>query len=261
MNVGFLSGKCDMKRRHAFTLIELLVVVTIIVMLIAILLPSMKLARNAAQEAACTSNERQQVLAMLVYTGDNRGQFPEHHAPWPFYVRYWSSASVSWYTNIHAALRPNYIPNGKMTICPRRGANVLDSWMFNPAAYDGSYGGWDANTPIVGLTYAWYANYRPAHLSMAAGQRLFPARVTTATARDVLLTHLMMRVPAGYFGVHWYYDFTHGDHDALPTDPNAGFRGPTVPEIFGDGHAEIRHNADLQLRATANVVAAFQMWY
>lgn len=66
-----------MNRRHlcqsskAFTLIELLVVVAIIAVLMAILLPSMNLARDAARRAACLSNLRQAGIAARMYAQEN----------------------------------------------------------------------------------------------------------------------------------------------------------------------------------------------
>jgi prepilin-type N-terminal cleavage/methylation domain-containing protein len=62
--------------RRAFTLIELLVVVAIIAMLIAILLPSMAGAREAANRTACASNQHQLSTAVLSYAADNRATLP-----------------------------------------------------------------------------------------------------------------------------------------------------------------------------------------
>ncbi len=62
--------------RRAFTLIELLVVIAIIAILIGILLPSLRGARDSARAARCLSNQRQIGLAMQMYAGDNREYVP-----------------------------------------------------------------------------------------------------------------------------------------------------------------------------------------
>src|SRR3954447_10816217 len=65
-----------MRRRRAFTLVELLVVIGIIALLISILLPTLSKAQRSARKTACMSNERQLILAVLMYAGENKGKFP-----------------------------------------------------------------------------------------------------------------------------------------------------------------------------------------
>ena len=63
-----------MVNKKAFTLIELLVVIAIIAILMAILMPSLKVAREQARSIHCRSNERTLTLAWLMYKDDNDGK-------------------------------------------------------------------------------------------------------------------------------------------------------------------------------------------
>src|SRR5688500_8570930 len=60
------------------TLVELLVVIGIIAVLVAILLPALNKAREAANRVACSSNIRQLILGATLYAANNRQELPEH---------------------------------------------------------------------------------------------------------------------------------------------------------------------------------------
>jgi prepilin-type N-terminal cleavage/methylation domain-containing protein len=84
---------------RGFTLIELLVVVSIIALLISILLPALRQARDQAKAAVCLNNLKQYGNAISVYSSEHGGDFlPPHHAQtivedyvapwWEMYVTY-----------------------------------------------------------------------------------------------------------------------------------------------------------------------------
>lgn len=71
-------------RRSGFTLVELLVVIAIIGVLVALLLPAVQAAREAARRAQCMSNERQFALALQNYHSA-RNEFPRGgYVGWTF---------------------------------------------------------------------------------------------------------------------------------------------------------------------------------
>ena len=71
--------------RSAFTLVELLVVIGIIALLIAVLMPALRRAREAANSTACSSNQRQIMMAFLMFANDHKGHLPgnwwDHQLP------------------------------------------------------------------------------------------------------------------------------------------------------------------------------------
>ena len=61
---------------RGFTLLELLVVVGVIGVLIALLLPSLKAARESARSSACLANQHNIGHALTIYHNSNRDWFP-----------------------------------------------------------------------------------------------------------------------------------------------------------------------------------------
>jgi len=59
------------KKRTGFTLIELLVVISVIAILMAILMPALKRAREQGQRAVCVSTVKQLTLCWVMYADDN----------------------------------------------------------------------------------------------------------------------------------------------------------------------------------------------
>jgi len=94
-----------MSHRRAFTLIELLIVVAIIAILIAILLPSLRGAREAGWTAVCLSNHRQITTAVATYA-DTFDEWiiretggvspPRAYNPWPQALRPLLDDRVHW---------------------------------------------------------------------------------------------------------------------------------------------------------------------
>jgi len=66
------------KEKNGFTLIELLVVIAIIALLLSILLPALKKAKNLARDTICLSNLKQVGVAMIAYANNYSQKVPRN---------------------------------------------------------------------------------------------------------------------------------------------------------------------------------------
>jgi prepilin-type N-terminal cleavage/methylation domain-containing protein/prepilin-type processing-associated H-X9-DG protein len=104
------EGGTPAMRKRAFTLIELLVVIAVIVLLMAILVPTLQRVKRQAKALVCQSNLRQSGVIWAAYTHDHDGYFPgglrdegydpseDDHphdtAPWSWY---WGTGGQYWH--------------------------------------------------------------------------------------------------------------------------------------------------------------------
>jgi len=74
-----------MKKAWGFTLIELLVVIAVIALLLSILLPSLRKAKNVAKDILCRSNIKHWGVVSSLYFEDSQGKFSKfaNKQAWP----------------------------------------------------------------------------------------------------------------------------------------------------------------------------------
>ncbi len=82
-------------KRAAFTLVELLVVIGIIAVLIGLLLPAMRRAREQSKRVQCMSNLRQMAIAAEMYCAAYKGSYPPSYYHVGAIQYYWDFTEIT----------------------------------------------------------------------------------------------------------------------------------------------------------------------
>jgi prepilin-type N-terminal cleavage/methylation domain-containing protein len=113
--------------RPAFTLIELLVVIAIIAILAGMLLPALSKAKQKSVQTRCTGNQKQLILATVMYYTDNNDYLP--HPNWDFIPTYAGWVATPPFTkpltNIQTGLLWKYASAYDIFRCPADKTNTV----------------------------------------------------------------------------------------------------------------------------------------
>lgn len=243
-----------MKRNKAFTLIELLVVIAVIALLLAILIPTLRKAKEAAMRLRCSSRLKQWGMAIQMYTNDNDHKLMRTglywgSRPYPHYINIkyqeqggqalWSIAGINPYIN---AFGVNFELDGQATdliTCPNCSGDFMQRWAKEV--------NWK-NHSFVEFAYSYFA-----------GVDKIPDAQLSPNAKDVLVTkdlrsnRLLMAEILNLDTSDGAYRYNHGKNgwswnEVFGISPPAGRtakspnpRATGRSRLFGDGHIEWRN--------------------
>ena len=227
-----------------FTLIELLVVIAIIALLVSILLPSLKKAKDLAKQAACSVQLRGAGMAVALWDNEN-GHLPylwdENWTPWSTLV----ASQADWSSTVPRSGDPLFgdpwgLANetGPQRQCPGDedayigmnygNGNQSGFAMLAPAIFPPDRPGWEGTIPIT-----YEAMHEPSSWLMLAD-----------------MIHLVHPDVAfwGYTPIVWPFQYDYDGDGEPDSSPNLMGEGPynlfkprihpSVPVALCDGHVE-----------------------
>jgi prepilin-type N-terminal cleavage/methylation domain-containing protein/prepilin-type processing-associated H-X9-DG protein len=218
-------------RRRAFSLAELLIVIAIISLLIALLLPSLRKAREQANSIKCLSNLRQLGLAFNMYVNDyKRYPRPAIASPdvAPVDCFFWVAARAAQrdFGGIVPYLGRPFNPN--FFRCPS------DEFMQHPVVPDYSY-----SYSVNGNICVW--KHHPTLPPLGNARTLRPTQIVMPSQKILIIDESFETVDDGCWLFQWKggggRNVLSNRHDRTAEtslDPNAGYGNVCM----ADGHAE-----------------------
>ena len=154
--------------KKAFTLIELLVVIAIIALLLSIVMPALKKAKELMKDVSCRANVKQLMLGMALYADDHNGRIMEME----YGERYWFRQIAPYLGDTSFKENPDANQEGIMMVgvCPvtkivweDTGYGMWnETWGFEwnmPGEIPGIlYGSYAVNSWVLEDVYNWFPN-------------------------------------------------------------------------------------------------------
>ena len=247
-----ISNGASKRFLTGFTLVELLVVIAIIAILMAILIPSLRKAKETARRISCGSRLKQWGTAIQMYLGDNDDELMAMcrawgDRPYPHYIRnkptiykeatLWNIEGINPYIG---AFSPNYENDGMatdMVTCTNCSGEFMQDWIKNI--------NWP-NHPFVEIAYSYFAradllddaDCSPTAKKALVGRTLNSQKLLMAEILNLDYSDSAYRYNHGRDGWSWNeMNFRNPSKTAYSPDPAATGRS----QLFGDGHVEWRN--------------------
>ncbi len=178
--------------QRAFTLIELLVVVSLIVLLVALLLPALGRAREIGRRTVCASNLQQIGNAMLSQAADSGGRLPLGYvdsAHGSTYHMIWAFSSPHKYMMLGTLVESGAVGGGEVFYCPSQKWSFFqydtpDNRWDEPYTSNGAQkitrSGYNVRPFFEGRTWDWGTHSSPAPPPNLARIQSLPSGTTIA---------------------------------------------------------------------------------
>jgi len=144
---NYSEGHAAARLRHGFTLAELLIVIAVIAILMSLLLPSLRTAKETAYSIQCVSNLRQSMQCVLSYAQDYNGKM----------LVFDTSGWTGWGTFLY---RAGYVNLGNRTLaCPKSqpAPTVGEYDRLRSYCYSWNRSAYMNNAIVPGVMFQWGA--------------------------------------------------------------------------------------------------------
>ena len=240
------------KKTKAFTLIELLVVIAIIALLLSIVVPTLKKAKDAARRISCGNRLKQWGIAIQMYATDNNDQLMGLSYGWgwdsvyPHYIDTksrdredtvtWNMPGINPYID---AFSQNYENDGQvndLVTCPSCSYDFMQEWIYNINF---------PNHGFIEMAYSYFARIdlmneefmSPNAKEYLVGRTLSSHKLLMAEILNLDSSDDAYRYNHGRNGWSWNeMNFRNPSNTAESPNPAATGRS----QVFGDIHVEWR---------------------